>query len=121
MFTRCGIWPDESFTLAWAERRQAESCRRLEVKKNHTGVKTRCEELNPGTGSIRRPQTERRLYIQTSWRALRTLRGLIAVRHSGHKTCPFTIVLWACVVTHRTQNFASEKTSSFTPVCVWRV
>jgi len=44
---------------------------------------------------------------------LRTLRGLNAVRHSGHKTCPFTIVLWTCVVTHRTQNFATEKTSGF--------
>ena len=48
-----------------------------------------------------------RLRAHTTWRALRTLRGLIAVRHSGHKTCPFTIVLWTCVVTHRTQNFAS--------------
>ena len=78
----------------------------------------RVPRLNPETSN-------RTSIIQTTWRALRTLRGLNAVRHSGHKTCPFTIVLWTCVVTHRTQNFATEKTSSFTPavcVCVrWRV
>ena len=64
-------------------------------------------------------------YRYTHWRALRTLRGLNAVRQSGHKTRPFTIVLWTCVVTHRTQNFATEKTSLRSHlcvcVCVWRV
>ena len=69
------------------------------------------------------PETSNRTsIIQTTWRALRTLRGLNAVRHSGHKTCPFTIVLWTCVVTHRTQNFVFERPlRSEVCVCVWRV
>ena len=59
----------------------------------------RCEEAH---GELK--TANRTSIIQTIWRALRTLRGLNAVRQSGHKTCPFTIVLWTCVVTHRTQN-----------------